>query len=137
MFAALVPLCMALNLGHPSWADALCCPASVGSEGCCPPVWAYHGANDVRASVAHSDDWVAALRAQLQRPASQEVRYSRFDAAPPLSGVWEGHDVGAIAYHDEALWSWLMAQECPTCTGPPEPEQPAEPPERLRAGSLA
>ncbi|KAH8055940.1 hydrolase [Aureococcus anophagefferens] len=89
----------------------LCC----GDAACCPHVWAFHGANDVRADVANTDAWVEALRADPRRPPSQEVRYARYDPAPPLDGPWEGHGADGLAYDDDDFWAWLAARECPAC----------------------
>ena len=71
--------------------------------------------NDVRADVANTDAWVEALRADPRRPPSQEVRYARYDPAPPLDGPWEGHGADGLAYDDDDFSAWLAARECPAC----------------------
>ena len=109
-FAAVAPICASSGPTAPLVAG-LCC----GDAACCPHVWAFHGANDVRADVANTDAWVDALRADPRRPPSQEVRYARYDPAPPLDGPWEGHGADGLAYDDDDFWAWLAARECPAC----------------------
>jgi predicted peptidase len=126
MFAALVPLCASIG-PDPDSVSALCCDGEsdggrgrggggATTESCCAPVWAFHGANDVRADVRNTDAYIEALRAQPNRPSSSVVRYSRVERAPPLSGAWEGHGVGRLAWRDESLWEWLLERDCGGCT---------------------
>lgn len=77
-FAALVPVCAAIR--PPSTANDhadLCCsnPTAAAQSGCCPNIWAFHGANDGSVPVSFSDGWVKRLRAQSK----QEVRYTRYE----------------------------------------------------------
>ena len=109
-FAAVAPVCAASGPTAPLVAG-LCC----GDAACCPHVWAHHGANDVRAQVENTDAWIRALRGQPRRPSTQEVRYSRYDPAPPLDGPWAGHGADSLAYDDDDFWAWLAARECPAC----------------------
>lgn len=111
MFSALVPICAAAT-PSPAAVAALCCASA---DSCCPSVWAFHGANDVRAAVGNTDLWVSLLRAQPHRRDGQPVRYTRYDEAPPLSGQWEGHASDQLAYLDQDLWDWLVIQRCEGC----------------------
>jgi poly(3-hydroxybutyrate) depolymerase len=114
MFAALVPICPAAQPSSQALAR-LCCSTSAS---CCPPIWAFHGANDIRAAVELTDMWVRALRGQAWRGrwgAEAEVKYSRYPEAPPLEGKWTGHGANELAFRDEALYAWLLAKECQEC----------------------
>ena len=120
-FAALVPVCPAAQ-PSPDLVAALCCDdASDAQQRCCPPIWAFHGANDVRADVRLTDMWVEALRAQPHRPAASPVRYSRYPEAPPTSGEWEGHGADQLAYADEELYEWLLGLSAGGEEAQPEP----------------
>ena len=113
-FAALVPVCPAAQ-PSPDLVAALCCDdASDSQRRCCPPIWAFHGANDVRADVRLTDMWVEALRAQPHRPTASPVRYSRYPEAPPTSGEWEGHGADQLAYADEEMYEWLLGLSAPS-----------------------
>ena len=123
MFAAVVPVCPAIPLFAPSMADVLCCsleevPPGMTRSSCCPPFWIFHGANDKRAAVENSDNWIEALRAQ-SRPPELGVRYTRYDKAPPFKGDAAGHAAYELAYKDEDLWEWLGQVVCSDCQGPP------------------
>ena len=101
-------------------ADAACCNdafAYASRADCCPPVWAFHGANDAVVPASFTDRWVDLLRAQPHR--GQEVRYTRYpDAPPPPMKEFSslvGHGSYEFAYRDPALYSWLLTQRCERC----------------------
>ncbi|KAG8460564.1 hypothetical protein KFE25_013214 [Diacronema lutheri] len=121
LFAALVPVCAALRPTADA-AAAVCC-AEGPSAGCCPPVWAFHGANDGSVPVELTDRMVALLDAQPPR-AAEQVRYTRYEWAPPPPmpeyADMAGHGSYELAYRDGALYAWLLEQRCAACRGPPE-----------------
>ena len=55
-FAALVPVCAAVR-PMPSLLEASCCKEATSD--CCPPVWAFHGANDEVVPVQGFSDYVS------------------------------------------------------------------------------
>lgn len=116
VFSALVPVCAAARASKTS-AEATCC-ADGPVAGCCPPVWAFHGANDKVVAVRHSDEMVELLKA---RSGDRDVRYTRYDWAPAPPKPWNsftGHASYELAYRDPALYAWLLQQRCATCHGP-------------------
>lgn len=109
-FAALVPVCAALS-PSPSLAKAACCTDGA----CCPSTWVFHGANDGSVPVSLSDKWVDALRS-----INREVRYTRYEWAPPPPMVefqmMTGHASYELAYRDEQLYEWMLRQRrCTSC----------------------
>lgn len=122
IFAALVPVCAS---ARPSQAllEAACCRE--GAASCCPPVWAFHGANDRVVPIAFTDKWVQGLRGQSQR--KSEVRYTKYDDAPPPPMKEYSHLVGhgsyELAYREPELFEWLLTKRCETCR--PRPARPA------------
>ena len=104
-FAALVPVCPAAQ-PSPDLVAALCCDSDGDAQRrCCPPIWAFHGANDVRADVRLTDMWVEALRwhpdkhaaADGAARAEAEVRFREVQAA------WEvlSDEEGRAAYDEQ------------------------------------
>ena len=116
VFSALVPICAALKPTQ-RMVDATCC-ADGPAGGCCPPVWAFHGANDAIVPVKYSDDWAALLRAQ---PQGRDIRYSRYSWSPPPPEPFRshtGHGSFEIAFREPKLYRWLREQRCAACHGP-------------------
>jgi predicted peptidase len=120
LFAALAPVCAAMRPSAET-ARALCCEGGPAA-GCCPPVWAFHGANDGSVPVGASDEMVRLLRAAGR---GQDVRYTRYAAAPPPPmdeyAHMTGHGSYELAYREPTLYAWLAAQRCDACAGPPSP----------------
>lgn len=113
MWSALVPVCAAARPSQ-SLADGSCCKQGP-AHGCCPPVWAFHGANDRVVPVTYSDRMIEMLRAHTLR----EVRYTRYEDAPPPPmhefGNLIGHGSYELAYRDPELYAWLLRQRCDAC----------------------
>ena len=125
IFSALVPISANLRPWN-TLARSLCCSSS---NGCCPPVWAFHAANDATVPVRFTDELVQALKTQKSSH-EQTVLYSRY----PLAG----HVADENAYRDSELYSWLLRQRCGTCGGSlwhlnPTRRGELSPPEGLKA----
>jgi predicted peptidase len=119
LFAALVPVCAAMRPSE-DVAARICC--SDGPEaGCCPPVWAFHGANDGSVPVSATDGMVEMLRA-LKR--GQSVEYTRYEYAPPPPmpeyASMVGHGSYELAYREDRLYAWMLEAKCAACKGPPK-----------------
>ena len=110
----MVPVCAAVR-PMPSLLEASCCKEATSD--CCPPVWAFHGANDEVVPVTFSDRWVSGLRAQAHR--KSEVRYTKYpDAPPPPMDEFKhltGHGSYELAYRDPELYRWLLSHRCESC----------------------
>lgn len=115
IWSALVPVCASIRPTQ-ALADAACCKGP--SRGCCPPVWAFHGANDQVVPVAATDRMVEMLRAQNHRQQGS-VAYTKYpDAPPPPMREFAnliGHGSYELAYRDARLYEWLLQQRCEEC----------------------
>lgn len=83
MFAAAIPIC---GGGEPKYAPKL---VNV-------PIWAFHGARDKLAPVAHSRDMIAAIRKAGGNP-----KYTEYEFAG--HGIWEN-------VRKEGIMEWMFAQ---------------------------
>lgn len=86
MFAAAVPIC---GGGEPKYGPKL---VDV-------PIWAFHGARDKLAPVAHSRDMIAAIRKAGGHPKYTEYEYAGH-------GIWEN-------VRKEGIMEWMFAQHKP------------------------
>ena len=82
----------------------------------------YHSADDSVIPVQASDQVVAQLRAKgysTDGPTSLRLRVVRYDHAPgppmPEYAFLIGHGSYELAFRDDGLYSWLLAQACNTC----------------------
>jgi predicted esterase len=98
-FAAIVPLC---GGGNPAQAYQL---RDL-------PVWAFHGALDTTVPVARTREMIDAIRQA---------------GGEPLVTIYPdlGHDVWTVTYADEALYTWLFAQNRENTPAPSTPVVPA------------
>ena len=76
-------------------------------------VWAFHGANDAVVPARVTDRAIEELKRARTSDAA-EVKYSRYDEAPPPVG-WEsytGHASWIPAYReDTGLFEWLLSHK--------------------------
>lgn len=111
LFSALVPVCEAMRPKE-QIVRSVCC-AEGPAAGCCPPVWAFHAAND--SSVMWSDQTVSMLRETNERH-GQFIRYTRYERAPqpPMREFRSMVGSGSceLAYRQRELWEWLLDQRC-------------------------
>lgn len=79
------------------------------------PVWLHHGANDIVAPVAVSDNIAAVLR--VLNPGEGMLRYTRFEVAPTAPGrnplTHEGHACPMLTYNNSELYEWLLQHSVP------------------------
>ena len=121
VLAALAPMAASME-ALPPLVEAVCCAS--GDRGCCPPIWHFVGGNDKPHMVSCHDGWDRGLRAQAQRTAASEVKYTKYEWAPPPRqkdySYMTGHAPYELAWagNHTALHDWLLKQVCETCTGP-------------------
>ena len=85
-FAALAVVCGMTAVPYAAWLDKDM------------PIWVFHGTDDDAILVSESEEMVKKLKSL-----GYQVRFTKYE------GV--GHDAWTRAYHDDALYKWLMMQQ--------------------------